>query len=71
MACPLSKADLTQLRKSIALLRELEQDIALAVAANVPDIDEIVARQAHLKQALSQLYETYEPEIRKQQSQSA
>lgn len=62
--CPLSKTDLAQLRKSIALARELEPDLEAAVKAGVPDCEEVVARHQHLKTALHQLLETYEPIVR-------
>lgn len=64
MELPLTKADITQLRKAIATLRELDRHLELAQQADI-DVSEQVARHAHLKQAATKILETYEPLLRR------
>lgn len=58
MECPLTKADMKLLRQAIAVLRDLDPHLEMAVAAKL-DVDEQAARHSHLKEVADAIIETY------------
>jgi hypothetical protein len=67
MDIPLNAADLKAVRKALATLRALDQQLELAAKAGI-DVDEQVARQTHLKAVGDGIIETYGPMLQRDTS---
>lgn len=59
MANPLNKTDLSNAKKALVILRDLEADIEVAVEAGL-DMSEEDARRVHLQKSLQAILDKYD-----------